>query len=210
MAITIPEPGNSFIATVDWDGYLKLLDKLPPNRVRVNYDCGKVELVSPSPEHKRLQALLAYVLETVFLGFDIDFLNGGSTTFKSKLMDKGFEPDECYWLTHLDEVADVSTYDQETSPPPDLSIEVDMSESSISRMPIYAAFGVNEVWRYEQDEKIRLYSLKDGAYTEVEVSRFLPQVKPEELQRFVERGKELITSRLIREVAQWAREKRVR
>jgi len=123
-------------------------------------------------------------------------------------MDKGFEPDECYWLTHLDEVADLSTYDQETSPPPDLSIEVDVTESSISRMPIYAAFGVNEVWRYEQDEKIRLYSLADGSYSEVEVSRFLPQVTPGELQHFVERGKMLITSRLIREVREWARQKR--
>lgn len=164
--------------------------------------------MSPSPEHERIKAQFSRALEAVFLGFDIDFLNGGSTTFKSKLMDKGFEPDECYWLTHLDEVADLSAYDQETSPPPDLSIEVDVTESSISRMPIYAAFGVNEVWRYEQDEKIRLYSLADGSYSEVEVSRFLPQVTPGELQHFVERGKMLITSRLIREVREWARQKR--
>ena len=164
--------------------------------------------MSPSPEHERIKAQFSRALEAVFLGFDIDFLNGGSTTFKSKLMDKGFEPDECYWLTHLDEVADLSAYDQETSPPPDLSIEVDVAESSISRMPIYAAFGVSEVWRYEQDEKIRLYSLKDGSYGEVAVSRFLPQVSPEELQQFVERGKMLITSRLIREVREWARQKR--
>lgn len=196
------------MATVDWDGYVKVLDALAPNRIRITYDGGRLELMSPSPEHERIKAQFSCILEALFLGFSIDFLNGGSTTFKSKLMDKGFEPDECYWLTHLDEMANLSTYNQETSPPPDLSIEVDITESSISRMPIYAAFGVSEVWRYEQDESIRLYSLKDGSYSEVAVSRFLPQVTPEELQHFVERGKVLITSRLIREVREWARQKR--
>ncbi len=208
MALTTPKTCNSFVASVDWDGYLKVLEALAPNRVRITYDGGRLELMSPSPEHERIKAQFSRALEAVFLGFDVDFLNGGSTTFKSELLDKGFEPDECYWLTRLDEVADLQAYDSENSPPPDLSIEVEVTESSIRRMPIYAAFGVAEVWRYEQDSKLRLYSLKDGAYCEVAASRFLPQVKPEDLQHFVDRGKEIITSRLIREVMEWARRKR--
>ena len=197
-----------FVVNVDYEGYLKIYEALAPNRIRLTYDGGRLEFLSPSPEHERIKAQFSRALEAIFMGFDIDFLNGGSTTFKSKLLDKGFEPDECYWLTRLDEVADVSAYDPELGPPPDLSIEVDVSESSISRMPIYAAFGVTEVWRYEQDGSLQLYCLQEGGYLPIERSRFLSQVRLDELQHFVDRGKEIITSKLIREVQAWAREKK--
>ena len=37
--------------------------------------------------------------------------------------------------------------DLRRDPPPDLVIEVDVTHSSVPRMPIYAALGVPEVWR---------------------------------------------------------------
>ncbi|MCA9794465.1 MAG: Uma2 family endonuclease [Candidatus Eremiobacteraeota bacterium] len=192
------------MANVDWDGYCKIYKAMAPNRIRITYDQGRLELMSPSPEHERIKSQLSCILEALFMAFEVDFLNGGSTTFNSQLLDKGFEPDECYWLTHLEQVADLSTYDTQTSPPPDLGIEVDVSSSSMNRAGLYAAFGVTELWRYEQDETIRLLRLENGVYHPVARSLFLPRVEPTQVGEFVEMGKTLITSRLIREVQKWA------
>lgn len=193
---------------VDWDGYLKIYEAMTPNRVRITYDRGRLELMSPSPEHERLKSQLARVLEAVFLAFDIEFLNGGSTTFKNQLLDRGFEPDECYWLTRLEVVANVNNIDSATGPFPDLGIEVDVTNSSANRMAIYAAFQVTELWRYGQDQVLRCFELKDGVYEERDRSRFLPGLGMAELQAFVEGGRDLLTSQLIRKAGEWARSKR--
>jgi Uma2 family endonuclease len=204
--LTSPLSSNHFVARVDWDGYGKILEAMAPNRIRITYDQGWLELMSPTPEHERLKSQLSRVLEALFLAFDVDFLNGGSTTFKSQLIDRGFEPDECYWLTNLDKVADVSAYDPTVGPFPDLGIEIDVTSSSINRKAIYAAFQVAELWRYEQDGQLRCYRLQDGDYAAIERSRFLPQMPISELQRFVEEGRLLITSKLIRRARHWAEE----
>lgn len=197
-------PVNHFVTYVDWDGYCKIYEAMAPNRARITYDRGKLELMSPTPEHERLKTQLACILDTLFMAFDVDFLKGGSTTFKNQLMDRGFEPDECYWLTHLDEVAELATYDTQTSPPPDLSIEVEVTVSAIDRVQLYAAFGLNELWRYQQDRRMHFYRLKDGEYEEVEQSLYLPKVSPDDLLGLLELGKNLITSQLIRETQRWA------
>src|SRR2546421_12578758 len=45
-----------------------------------------------------------------------------------------------------------------TDPPPDLAIEVDVSHSSLDRLGIYAALGVPEVWRLD-DDRLSFYVL---------------------------------------------------
>lgn len=37
----------------------------------------------------------------------------------------------------------------ESDPPPDLVLEIDITSSSLDKRPIYAAFGVSELWRYD-------------------------------------------------------------
>ena len=208
MTLTQPSVGNLFVTYVDWDGYLKIYEAMTPNRVRITYDRGRLELMSPSPEHERLKSQLACVLDAVFVALNIDFVKGGSTTFKNQLLDRGFEPDECYWLTRFEVVANVENIDSETGPFPDLGIEVDVTNSSANRMAIYAAFQVSELWRYGQDRVLRCFELKDGVYQERERSCFLPSLTMAELQAFVEEGRDLLTSQLIRKAGEWARNKR--
>jgi Uma2 family endonuclease len=35
-----------------------------------------------------------------------------------------------------------------SNPPPDLIIEIDLYHTSMNKFPIYAAMGVEEIWRY--------------------------------------------------------------
>lgn len=59
---------------------------------------------------------------------------------------------------------------------------------------IYAAFQVEELWRYEQDDVLRCYQLRRGEYQAVERSQFLPSFPISELQELVEEGRSLITA----------------
>jgi len=45
-----------------------------------------------------------------------------------------------------------------TDPPPDLVIGIDITNPSLNKLPLYAAIGVPEVWRYTRDG-LQLYPL---------------------------------------------------
>ena len=59
-----------------------------------------------------------------------------------------------------------------TDPPPDLVVEVDVSSSSLNRLPVYAAIGVPEVWRWQR-EQIQVFRLDGENYRTFESSQVL-------------------------------------
>ena len=93
-------------------------------------------------------------------------LPAGSTTFGSADLDKGLEPDECYYIQNRGAIHGVIDIDLAIHPPPDLAVEVDITSWSKNRLPLYAAIGVPEVWRYDGHE-LAFLVLKDGRYDRV-------------------------------------------
>ena len=69
-------------------------------------------------------------------------------------------------------------------PPPDLIIEIDITSSSLNRLPLFAAVGVPEVWRYEKGA-IKIYQLHGGIYDESPVSRWFPSASAEQLAQWL-------------------------
>jgi Putative restriction endonuclease len=65
-------------------------------------------------------------------------------------------------------------------PNPDLAIEIDISTSEIDRPGIYAALEVAEVWRFDGEALVIEQLQENGAFTQVESSRFLP-IRPSEI-----------------------------
>ena len=59
--------------------------------------------------------------------------------------------------------------------------------SSAGKLPIYASFGVPEVWRYRPRRRVLwIGRLEGGAYTEVAESRCLPGLTPALLLEFLD------------------------
>jgi hypothetical protein len=48
-----------------------------------------------------------------------------------------------------------------------------LGHESLSKFPIYAAFGVPEIWRYDADS-LTIYHLRDEEYVQSETSQSLP------------------------------------
>ena len=67
-------------------------------------------------------------------------------------------------------------------------IEVDITRSSLDKLPIYAALGVPEVWRYTAGE-VEIRCLTADAYVVSDSSRALPGINAGTVTRFIDEAR---------------------
>jgi Uma2 family endonuclease len=91
-----------------------------------------------------------------------------------------------------------------SAPPHDLVVEVDLTSSSLDKLPIYASLGVAEVWRYA-GRRPDILGLRGKVYERMAQSRFLPPLTSEDLIRFVEEGLRRERPEWVREARRWAK-----
>ena len=91
-------------------------------------------------------------------------------------------------------------------PPPDLVIEVDVSRTSIGKLGVFAAFGIPETWRYD-GQRLRVYGLNDGEYSEIEDSRVLPGFPIERIVEILDQRGAASENDLIRGFRDWLRDR---
>jgi Uma2 family endonuclease len=192
--------GNSvvWLSGVSWENYEALRGITENCNVQMTYDEGDLILMSPGRLHERIAALLNRMVIAWTEERSIPLQSGGSTTIRAELRKKGFEPDQSYFIQHESDVRKRDDYDPSIDPPPDLTIEVDVSSLSTIRMGIYAAFGIPELWRW-CDEQITVYRLRDGAYVEVDASECLPGFPFDTAATLLQRRLDLDETSLLQE-----------
>lgn len=190
---------------INWEAYEALLRTWQDRRVRLTFDEGSLEIMSPLHRHEQYGRLIGRFVEMYTIGRKIPLHSGGSTTFKKEAKKRGLEPDESYWIQREAAMRGRKDFDIDRDPPPDLGIEIDITSSSLDRMRIYATLGIPEIWRYD-GERLTIY-LRDGpeSYAESDVSRALPELRPADLHRFLELSDTLDETTLLAEVLDWAR-----
>ena len=99
--------------------------------------------------HEIAKRFVGRMIETFTLYRGIEIRSSSSTTFKRSELQRGFEADESYYIQHASELRGVREIDLTIHPPPDLVIEVDMTNSSIPKKALFAAMSIPEVWRYD-------------------------------------------------------------
>jgi Uma2 family endonuclease len=174
---------------LDWEIYETLLHHLEGQPIRLTYDRGDLELMSPSAEHEEFGNLLGRMVETLTEELRLPCIGAGSTTWRKKLKDRGLEPDECYYLESVTRLRGKRrNLDLAVDPPPDLAIEVEISRSCLDRMEIYSDLGVPEVWRFDGEElKIELLH-SDSKYQTSATSRCFPFLDPGEVASWLKDG----------------------
>lgn len=85
---------------VDWQMYDRLLHDLEGRHLRWNYDRGRLEIMTTSPQHERLKKLLARLFETLTLELNVPIAGFGSFAFRREDLERGLEPDECWYVEH--------------------------------------------------------------------------------------------------------------
>ncbi len=206
MQITAAPPEQRFLFyDMDWSFYDSLLERLGDRPVFVTYDRGNLEVMSPSRKHEAYAKLIGRLIETLTEELEIPLRSGRSTTFRRKDLDRGLEPDECYWLRNESRVRGKLELDLAHDSPPDLAVEVEISARLLDREGIYAALGVPELWRFD-GERLRVSTLgPDGRYRPSAGSAALPGVPIPELERFLAMWNTTDETTLVRAFREWVR-----
>ncbi len=176
---------------VSYDAYVAMRDDPRNDPIRMTYHDGVLEVMSPEFRHESGSFRLGMIVCAYAASTGLECEAAGSTTFKKGVPGaregKGKEPDESFYIRHHEAVRHKNTLDLTVDPPPDLWIEVDNRASSAGKLPIYASFGVPEVWRYRPRRRaLWIGRLEGGAYTEVAESRCLPGLTPALLLEFLD------------------------
>jgi len=204
-AQTLPTTANVVLEGIRWTTFEALLEDLGDHRGRATYDGGRFELMSPSKKHEAIKKLLARLIELYALEMGIDIESLGSTTFRRPDLERGIEPDECYYVQHAAAIRGRDDVDLTRDPPPDLVVEAEVTRCVIERLPIYAALGVPEVWRHN-GERLRVERLgPDGVYRHAAQSGVFPHLPIDELDRFLVRRKEDGENAILRAFLEWVR-----
>lgn len=199
-----PTAQHVLLEGVSWATYECLLaDFGDSHAARVAYNQGTLEIMAPSYAHEQLNHLIAMLVSLIATEMDIDFENAGATTFKREDVGRGFEPGTCFYLQHVAAIRGKRSIDLTTDPPPDLVVEIDITHPSLDKLPIYAAFGVPEVWR-STGKRVVMYRRAGDNYEGVEQSSVLPGLTSADLQDWLEASQRMPRAAWMRQVQAWA------
>ncbi len=170
---------------LSWATYERLLEELNDRPIRVTFDRGTLEFMSPSYRHEKINRWLAKLVDLLAMELDFSYECGGSTTWRREDLERGLEPDSCFYFTNAALVHGKDVLDMTVDPPPDLAIEIDASHSSVDKIAIYAALGVPELWIYENDELQVMGLTAARIYEPRAHSAFLPAAAWPVIQQFM-------------------------
>lgn len=192
---------------ISWDEYEQLLDDLITwPGMRVSYDHGRVEIMSPTHEHEKYKVFVSRLAHVLCDEMGLNLEAAGGTTLKLKQRLKGAEPDESFYVRNAAAIIGKNQIDLNADPPPDVVVEIDITSESLSKFPIYAAFGVPEIWRYD-GQHVWMYKLVDQNYVESESSLAFPILTPQALAEFLELSKTHGQSVALAAFRLWMRER---
>ncbi len=194
------------LRAVDWETYRAISTALKGRHLRLTYDRGTLEFMTISPRHGNFSWLLGRLIVTLTEELGLPIRGFSDMTCDREDLERGAEPDECFYLENEPKIRDKDEIDLQSDPPPDLVVEIDISRSSLRRLGIYEALRVPEVWRYD-GEILQVRRLNaQGEYQVVEQSGHFPRIPIGELAGFLARRNQTDENSLVREFRAWVRQ----
>jgi Uma2 family endonuclease len=205
-ATMIQSPDRVLLQDVSWRTYQSLIKDFEQQpALRLTYDRGLLEIRMPLDPHETYKKLLGRLIEALTEELGIEIRSLGSRTCDREDLERGLEPDQCYYIQNEQAVWDKVQIDLSVDPPPDLAIEIDITNSSMKRLSIYAALGIPEVWRYD-GQSLKMYCLDNRDYQLCQFSIAFPFLSPADVERFLVLKQTTKENALIRQFRNWVRE----
>ena len=203
LQIPVGTETYAYLEDVSWDDYETLLEAIGERPIRCTYDEGRLEIMTLSHEHEFESRVLGRLVGILVAMLRIRMRTGGSNTMKRALLDKGLEPDECFWIQHEERMRHKKKLNLDVDLPPDLVIEVDVSRSVMNRMKIYAALRVPEVWRWRKGKLVVNLLSDDGRYQVSDRSAAFPFLPMGQFQRLLDKLEVLDETEVVCEFMEW-------
>ncbi|MBY0524614.1 MAG: Uma2 family endonuclease [Gemmataceae bacterium] len=195
------------LCDVAWADYLAIGNALRDRgNVRLTYDRGMLEIMTTSPRHEIWKKWLDYLLQLLIEECGLARVTAGNMTFQREDLERGLEPDDCYWIAHEPQMRGRLDYDIERDPPPDLVIEIEVSRGAMNRMGTYARLRVPEVWRFDGDA-IHVHVLDaSGNYEQTERSPTFPKIAIQGMVPYLQPDPQQDSLTVSRSFRAWVRE----
>jgi Uma2 family endonuclease len=201
----LPPGATLRLPSVRWEEYEGLLSELG-NRagLRVSYEMGSLEIMSPLPEHEEYKETVLRLVQVMSDESGVVLESRGSAMYKQKRLARGVEPDTSFYVQNAGRIIGRRTIDLEVDPPPDVVVEIDTTNESLSKFRIYAALGVPEIWRYD-GKRAYFYRLEDEEYRETPDSPAFPLLTSDALTEFLAQSKTEGQTAALAAFRQWLR-----
>ncbi len=150
------------IDELSWREFKVVEQLLSRPGVRLSFLDGVLEIRRmPGEKHETIKERIGSLLDLYLLQMGIDYQPTGSMTLESPSGLVKREADKSYKLGANREF-------------PDLAVEVVVTSGGINKLEAYKRLKIPEVWFWENG-RLRLYSLGDDGYAEVDRSQVMPQ-----------------------------------
>ena len=204
-ATLVPAEQRNVLWGVDWQTYLHLRNLPENDGLRMTYDRGRLEIMSPSPRHEGFAHILGRLIDTWTEELNIPILGLRTMTCKREDIERGFEPDNCYYVQNEPRMWDKTDVDFLVDPPPDLALEIEITRGLVGKMAIYESFGVPELWQFD-GRKLQVYELADdGHYRARQSSLCFPTLPMAEVEQTVRQAGKVHETDLVRGFREWVR-----
>jgi Uma2 family endonuclease len=197
--------GPVLLSGVRWQTYAALLEDMDNRRVRLTYDRGNLEIMAPHFRHESFAGVFGELVKALAAAAKVRVKSAWSTTFRREDLERGLEPDRCFYIRNLRAVLGRLEIDLTRHPPPDLAIEIDIMSSSLDRLGIYAALGVSEVWRFDGEQFEVLLRRDADGYDRADASPTFPALPVAEVAGLLNEVVLLDDAAQERRVRAWVR-----
>ncbi|AFZ06772.1 protein of unknown function DUF820 [Oscillatoria nigro-viridis PCC 7112] len=148
---------------LSWREFKAVEQLLSRPGVRLSFLDGVLEIRRmPGEKHESIKERIGSLLDLYLLQMGIDYQPTGSMTLESPSGLVKREADKSYKLGANRER-------------PDLAVEVVVTSGGINKLEAYKRLEIPEVWFWENGA-LRMYSLGDDGYAEVDRSQVLPEL----------------------------------
>lgn len=207
-ATHLPAGGRLTLYDVGWEEYQQLLVEIGDrSHLRISYDEGRLEIMSPSARHEQYKNLMHDFVVILSDEIEQDVISFGSVTLKLEPRAKGAEGDDCFYVQHATMVVGKDKLDLANDPPPDLVIEINFTRESTNKFSIYASLGVPEIWHYD-GRHWKILKITGQTYEPASCSLAFPFISGLHMTRFVEQSERESSFKARRTFRNWVKANR--
>ncbi|AFZ50337.1 Uma2 family endonuclease [Dactylococcopsis salina] len=194
---------RTLLPNISWQTFKMMLAEMGDNRnTRIAYDSGIIEIMTPLMSHENSNRMIEGLIGVMCEELGLEIKRTGSLTLTRDDLERGAEPDSSYYIQNESLVRNKDKINLAADPPPDLVLEVEYSHSAINKLMLYASLGIPELWRFN-GRLLKVYTLTDQNYTEVELSPTFNSIPVKQIPRFLQQAKTQGENATIREFREW-------
>ncbi|MBW4472004.1 MAG: Uma2 family endonuclease [Stenomitos rutilans HA7619-LM2] len=199
---------------ISWQQLEALLMEMGTDRTaRFTFDRGRLELMTPLEEHDRCHRLIESLILVLAEVMKLPVEGYKALTLKRPDLGIAVEPDTGYYIQHEQQIHGKVAIDLALDPPPDLVLDVSLSQSTLDRLSLYARLDVPEVWRYVSQPgddflkgQLHIYRLDQQHYSHVTHGLAFPFLPAGRILQFIDESDALGLMTALRSLRAWLQE----